>query len=236
MDRVFMLPKHHTTSSSVGVTTCCPPHTLSPRRTTSTFWPALLHYRVPPSLKCRAAAEPQRGKKYEKTTLPDFFEVDRDATAFDLIFESAQALKTARHYEVVFLVHEDHVGELQDVIQKVKDFIEEKKGKIFRLNDWGLRKLAYKINKAKRANYILMNFQIGGEEINEFKSLLDKDERIIRHLVITMKQAETAETVPPPEFSSIKDVDDDDSDEEYDESEDEDVEVEEAEEETLATG
>lgn len=118
----------------------------------------------------------------------------------------------------------------------ITDFIEEKKGKIFRLNDWGMRKLAYKIKKAKRANYILMNIQIEGKEINEFKSLLDKDERVIRHLVMTMKKAETKETVPPPEFSSIRDeegLDEEDSDEEYKEADDETKEVEEAEEEVL---
>lgn len=198
--------------------------------------PSLLYLQPQHSLRCRASAEPQQRRKSEKITLPDFFEVDRDAAAFNLIFESTKALETARHYEVVFLVHEDHVEEVQDVIQKVKDFIEEKKGKIFRLNDWGMRKLAYKIKKAKRANYILMNIQIEGKEINEFKSLLDKDERVIRHLVMTMKKAETKETVPPPEFSSIRDeegLDEEDSDEEYKEADDETKEVEEAEEEVL---
>lgn len=166
--------------------------------------------------------------------MPDFFEIDRDAAALSLVFESTQGLKTARHYEVVFLIHENHEEEVQDIIQKVKDFIKEKKGKIYRLNDWGVRKLAYKIQKSKRAHYLLMNFEIGVEDINEFKSLLDKDERVIRHLVMTKKQAETEETVPPPEFSSIRDVeelDDEYESEEYEEDEEEtDVEAEETEE------
>ncbi|MCO5557347.1 hypothetical protein L7F22_010910 [Adiantum nelumboides] len=150
------------------------------------------------------------------------------AAVLDLLFETDQMLKIARHYEVVLLVHEDHVNQLQDIIQKVKDFIEEKKGKIHRLNDWGIRKLAYKIKKARRANYILMNIQIDAQEIEEFKFLLDKDERVIRHLVITMKKAETVETVPPPEYTTIRDeedlVDEDDDEEELDKSEVEDEE------------
>ncbi|MCO5590876.1 hypothetical protein L7F22_044851 [Adiantum nelumboides] len=180
-------------------------------------------------LKWRAAAVPEQKRKEEKFELPDFFEIDRDpAAVLDLLFETDQILKTARHYEVVLLVHEDHVDQLQDIIQKVKDFIEEKKGKIHRLNDWGIRKLAYKIKKARRANYILMNIQIDAQEIEEFKFLLDKDERVIRHLVITMKKAETVETVPPPEYTTIRDEEDlddeEDDEEELDKSEVEDEE------------
>ncbi|KAH7282623.1 hypothetical protein KP509_35G040500 [Ceratopteris richardii] len=118
----------------------------------------------------------------------------------------------------MFLVHEDHVDQLQYVIQKVKDFIEDKKGKIHRINDWGMRKLAYKIKKSKMANYILMNIQLDARYTDEFKNLLDKDERIIRHLVMTMKRAETVDTIPPPEVSSISDEEYETDDEELEES------------------
>ncbi|KAE8647148.1 hypothetical protein Csa_021758 [Cucumis sativus] len=61
-------------------------------------------------------------------------------------------------------------------------FLREKKGKLWRLSDWGMRRLAYKIKKAKYAHYILMNFELEAKWINEFKSMLDMDERVIRHL------------------------------------------------------
>ncbi|KAH7282622.1 hypothetical protein KP509_35G040500 [Ceratopteris richardii] len=174
--------------------------------------------------RCKVSAEPQRKVKLEEFglpdefELPDFFEIDKDVAALELLFESEELLKTARHYEVMFLVHEDHVDQLQYVIQKVKDFIEDKKGKIHRINDWGMRKLAYKIKKSKMANYILMNIQLDARYTDEFKNLLDKDERIIRHLVMTMKRAETVDTIPPPEVSSISDEEYETDDEELEES------------------
>ena len=100
------------------------------------------------------------------------------------------------------------------------DFVREKKGRIWRLDDWGLRKLAYKIQKAKKANYILMNIQITPQAINDFKALLDKDERVIRHLVITRSKAMTEKTEPPPEYSTLRD-DVSDSDEDYEDGDDE---------------
>lgn len=84
------------------------------------------------------------------------------------------------------------------------DFIREKKGRIWRLNNWGLRRLAYKIKKATHANYILMNFEIESRYINDFKTLLDKDERIIRHLVMKQDEAITEDCPPPPEFHSLR--------------------------------
>lgn len=102
------------------------------------------------------------------------------------------------------------------------DFIREKKGKIWRLNNWGLRKLAYKIKKAKNANYILMNFEIEAKNINEFKNMLDKDERIIRHLVIKRDEAITEDCPPPLEIHTLRaNMDDDDDGDDYEQEEEE---------------
>ncbi|KAK1316869.1 hypothetical protein QJS10_CPA05g00167 [Acorus calamus] len=124
----------------------------------------------------------------------------------------------ARHYEVVYLIHEDKVDEVESVITKVQDFIREKKGKIWRLNNWGMRRLAYKIKKAKNANYILMNFELGAQWTDEFKNMLDKDERIIRHLVIKRDEAITEDCPPPLEFHTLRagGLEDDDEDMEGD--------------------
>ncbi|KAF8667602.1 hypothetical protein HU200_052805 [Digitaria exilis] len=118
--------------------------------------------------------------------------------------ESDLNLKRMRHYEVVYLIHEDRVEEVEDVVSKVQDFVREKKGRIWRLNDWGLRRLAYKIKKATHANYILMNFEIESRYINDFKTLLDKDERIIRHLVMKQDEAITEDCPPPPELHTLR--------------------------------
>lgn len=89
------------------------------------------------------------------------------------------------------------------------------------MSDWGMRRLAYKIRKAKNAHYILMNFEVEAKWINDFKSLLDKDERVIRHLVMKKDEAETEDCPPPAEFHSLRagEDDDDDDDEEYEEDE-----------------
>ncbi|ONK61689.1 uncharacterized protein A4U43_C08F32550 [Asparagus officinalis] len=150
---------------------------------------------------------------------PEFADAEEEQLYdfLNLQLESNLNLERMRHYEVVYLIHEDCVDEVDSVVSKVQDFIREKKGRIYRLNNWGLRRLAYKIKKAKKANYILMNFELEAQCINEFKTLLDKDERIIRHLVIKRDEAITEDCPPPPEFHTLKDGMDDDDDEEEEE-------------------
>ncbi|EPS68650.1 hypothetical protein M569_06116, partial [Genlisea aurea] len=155
--------------------------------------------------------------------LPEFADAEERELFEALNLELERDLKsdTMRHYEVVYLIHEKHRDEVQNVIAKFQDFLLEKKGKIWRFSDWGMRRLAYRIQKAKNAHYILMNFELEAEWINEFKSLLDGDERVIRHLVMKRDKAETKDCPPPPEFHSLgtdaKPDDEDEDDEDDDE-------------------
>lgn len=109
----------------------------------------------------------------------------------------------------------------------VAAFLGEKRGTIWRISDWGMRRLAYKIQKAKNAHYMLMNIEIDAKWINDFKTMLDKDERVIRHLVMKKDEAVTEDCPPPPEFHSLRagmDGNDDEDDEEDLEFDDEEYE------------
>lgn len=79
-----------------------------------------------------------------------------------------------------------------------------------------MRRLAYKIQKAKNAHYILMNFEMEAKWINDFKTMLDKDERVIRHLVMKRDEAITEDCPPPPEFHTLRAAIDDDEEEDLD--------------------
>ncbi|KAK9070435.1 hypothetical protein SSX86_010837 [Deinandra increscens subsp. villosa] len=159
--------------------------------------------------------------------LPEFADAEEEELyeALNLMLESDLDAEQNRHYEVVYLIHENFKEEVEKVNLKIQEFLSEKKGRVHRFSDWGLRKLAYKIQKAKSAHYILMNFEIEAKWINEFKSMLDKDGRIIRHLVMKQDNPITEECIPPPEFHTIRgdlddNDDDDDDDVEYDEGDD----------------
>ncbi|EOY06795.1 hypothetical protein QUC31_016074 [Theobroma cacao] len=154
--------------------------------------------------------------------LPEFADDEEQELyeSLNLQLQSALNVERMRHYEVVYLIHEKHAEEVGSVNEKVQDFLREKRGRLWRLNDWGLRRLAYKIKKAKNAHYILMNFELEARWINEFKTMLDKDERVIRHLVIKRDEAITEDCPPPPEWHTLRaggdDYDEEEDDADYD--------------------
>lgn len=160
--------------------------------------------------------------------LPEFADEEEEELFeyLNLQMESDLNVDQMRHYEVVYLIHQDHKEQVDDVNSKVQDFLREKKGRVWRFSDWGMRRLAYKIKKATHAHYILMNFELGGQWINDFKSMLDQDERVIRHLVIKRDKAITEACPPPPEFHTLRsdmtdEYDVDDMEEEDDDGEEE---------------
>nr|AFK48589.1 unknown [Lotus japonicus] len=161
--------------------------------------------------------------------LPEFEDAEERKLFESLMLEMDSDLNVEllRHYEIVYLIHEKHEEEVAAVNEKIQDFLREKKGTVWRFSDWGMRTLAYKIKKANKAHYILMNIEMDAKYINEFKTLLDQDERVIRHLVVKRDEAITEDCPPPPEFHTLGASVDDDDDEELDEDYDDDWDGEE---------
>ena len=96
-----------------------------------------------------------------------------------------------RHYEIVFLVHPDQSEQVPSMIERYRANIEEKGGKIHRLEDWGRRQLAYPINKIHKAHYVLMNIECGGDTLAELESLFRFNDAVLRNLTIRRDDAVT---------------------------------------------
>ena len=96
-----------------------------------------------------------------------------------------------RHYEIVFLVHPDQSEQVPGMIERYKASIEGKGGKIHRLEDWGRRQLAYIIEKAHKAHYVLMNIECDQTTLDELVSAFRFNDAVLRHMVIKREKADT---------------------------------------------
>ena len=99
-----------------------------------------------------------------------------------------------RHYEVVFLVHPDQSEQVPAMIERYKALIEEHKGTIHRLEDWGRRQLAYSIENLAKAHYVLMNIECDQAVLDELESGFRFNDAVIRHLVIKRPEADTEQS------------------------------------------
>lgn len=84
-------------------------------------------------------------------------------------------------YETVFITRQDLTLDSVDALSdKLSDIIIRANGKIVAKEYWGLRNLAYKINKSSRGHYISLNIESGNEGIEEFRRVIGLNEDIIR--------------------------------------------------------
>jgi small subunit ribosomal protein S6 len=96
-----------------------------------------------------------------------------------------------RHYEIIFLVHPDQSEQVTAMIDRYRSIIESGNGIIHRLEDWGRRLLAYPINKAHKAHYVLMNIECNQETLNQLNSGFRFNDAVIRDIVILKDKPET---------------------------------------------
>lgn len=97
-----------------------------------------------------------------------------------------------RHYEIVFLVHPDQSEQVPAMIERYRSIIESQNGVVHRLEDWGRRQLAYLINKAHKAHYVLMNIECTLETLRELESAFKFNDAVLRHLTIRRAAAVVA--------------------------------------------
>jgi len=96
-----------------------------------------------------------------------------------------------RHYEVVFLVHPDRSEQVPAMVERYRNMITGSEGQIHRFEDWGRRQLAYPINKAHKAHYVLMNIECPEATIKELTENFRYNDAVLRHLIIRTDRAVT---------------------------------------------
>jgi small subunit ribosomal protein S6 len=94
-----------------------------------------------------------------------------------------------RNYESLYIVHPDVVGdELTAIVEKFQKVLTDHAVEIYKLDNWGTRKLAYPIQKVERGCYIQTLFTAAPEVIAEFERRLRLDEKILRFLTVRLDE------------------------------------------------
>ncbi len=91
-----------------------------------------------------------------------------------------------RHYELILMVYFNKNIYIDDIIKYYSNII-NKNGKLYRLENWGLRKLAYNIKNNNKAYYILMNIKVDINIINIINDDLKLNKNILRFMIIRKK-------------------------------------------------
>ena len=99
-------------------------------------------------------------------------------------------------YEHVFLARQDlaqaQVDALAEIATKI---VNDNEGRVVKTENWGLRSLAYKIAKNRKAHYVMLEIDAPGSVIAELERQTQINEDIIRYMTVKVDTLEEGPTV-----------------------------------------
>lgn len=99
-------------------------------------------------------------------------------------------------YEHVFLARQDLAQAQVDALaENATKIVESMKGKVVKTETWGLRSLAYRIAKNRKAHYVMLEIDAPGEVVAELERQTQINEDVIRYMTVRVDGHEAGPTV-----------------------------------------
>jgi len=96
-------------------------------------------------------------------------------------------------YETVFILTPVlSQDQAKEAVKVFEDYITNNGGKLTHKEFWGMKKMAYSIQKKSTGFYNLIQFEADGELIRKLEVEYKRDERIMRFLTIRMEKHHVA--------------------------------------------
>ena len=94
-------------------------------------------------------------------------------------------------YEHVFLARQDLAQAQVDALaENATKIIEDNGGKVVRTETWGLRNIAYRIAKNRKAHYVALDFEAPAPVVAELERQTQINEDVIRYMTIKVDEHE----------------------------------------------
>jgi small subunit ribosomal protein S6 len=99
-------------------------------------------------------------------------------------------------YEHVFLARQDlSQAQVDALAEAAVKIVEDHQGKIARTETWGLKQLAYKIEKNRKAHFVMLAMDAPGNTVVELERQASINEDIIRYLTIRVDEHENQPSI-----------------------------------------
>jgi len=94
-------------------------------------------------------------------------------------------------YEHVFLARQDLAQAQVDALaENATKIVEDNGGKVVKTETWGLRSLAYRIAKNRKAHYVMLDLDAPAQAVAELERQSNINEDVIRFLTIKVDEHE----------------------------------------------
>ena len=105
-------------------------------------------------------------------------------------------------YESVLIARQDlGASQVSSLVSDLSETLKANGGEVVRVDNWGLKNLAYRIKKNRKGHYVVLNISAPEKSIAEFERLMRVNEDIIRYMTVKVDElsaepasSETSET------------------------------------------
>ena len=89
------------------------------------------------------------------------------------------------NYEGIFIIDPDIATDAQkNTVTQVQELVSKNGGRVDGVQDWGKKRMAYKIRKKNDGNYVVLNFQMDPKNSKKLDQSLRLNDNIMRFLVV----------------------------------------------------
>jgi small subunit ribosomal protein S6 len=94
-------------------------------------------------------------------------------------------------YEHVFLARQDaSTQQVEELTTQMTGIVEQLGGKVVKTENWGVRSLTYRMNKNRKAHFVLMNIDAPSTAVAEIERQERISEDVIRYLSVRVDEHE----------------------------------------------
>ena len=99
-------------------------------------------------------------------------------------------------YEHVFLARQDlSQAQVDQLAATATEIVEKNEGKVTKTETWGLKNLAYKIDRNRKAHFVMLNIEGPGAVVQELERQTRINEDVIRYMTIRVDEHEEGPSV-----------------------------------------
>ena len=100
--------------------------------------------------------------------------------------------KTVTLYETLFVVHPEKGLRMKEFIEKFNKVLEGQGVSAPQVDEWGVRDLAYRIEKQSRGYYTLLRYRANGRAVEELERNLKLTDGILRYMTVRADEENVA--------------------------------------------
>jgi small subunit ribosomal protein S6 len=94
-------------------------------------------------------------------------------------------------YESIFIVRQDvPAAQVETLTESFAAIVKAQGGQVTKTEQWGLRSLAYRINKNKKGHYVLFNLDAPPAAVTELERNMRINEDVLRFLTVRVEELE----------------------------------------------